>query len=682
MSQFDVRVEDTAVVASRRDGETRVGTTGWQPTDATDAPALGNVPVDETRTGYAVELRPPGEALSVRGFDVDLGEHVDGLDAEGLDQQYHISGPVELPPGEYRAQVLGRNVRLYLRFDATDAVDVTSEDDDVRVRFADPTAVTVGVRFEAAVPRDAVQVPPTTEGLARAVSTFPATLRTVGPDRSWPTFRPHPPRVEFGDTVDLGGLPERTPETGIEVAVPDRTAAVLTVTPLSYYLGASVTVEDRERPLVRAPAAGVSRALPAAPDLGRAVAALLHRVHRLDCLVRSAGPHGVERKEERLLAERGVDPDLDPERCYEVSAAERLARYLQADDAVPAAYPPLAQAVVLPDTVRAGRALPHVADRLAAVYTPPVDPPGERVGRPLTVGHETVAWPASGPGGERLLYWAAGEPPWASGDADRPACASTGPVAALERTPVGGNDRIDALVIERAGDPSPATAVETRTAEVEAETAVRRLVDPDRERLRAALREPTDLVVAVPGATDGEALAAAVEDADADVQVGVVAAADPRGAATALVEAGAGAAVGVPREEGADAAALVAGFLVHGGSAADAALLARRHGDADAVVVGDPARPVSSVMSTTLNCSYLFENGSVTSESVSLSMVEGGVFSVWGPTGGGESGVMGTPLKRSIGDDLQAELRQAGVFFYDGRVYWPSEHRSLLNPAV
>lgn len=680
MESFEVAVEDTAVVARHGDRVVRLPTTGWSPTD--DAPAVGDVPLDETRAGRVTGLRLPDVSPQVAALDRDVGDDVEQFDADAAGTGYDMSTSGSLPPAEYRLYFSSERIRVYLRFDAAGVVECArdGDHDGWTVRFGRPTAVRVGVRSMVDRPGETVRVPATVEGLARAVSTFRTGLRTTGPDRSWPTYRTHPPRVEFTDgAVDLAGLPAAGPHTGVTLAVPRQASTLLAAAPLVYYLGATVTVETRDRPVLRAPTADYRRSFSAGPAHQREFARLLYRTHRLDYLVRAAGPHGSDGKEERLLADRGIDPGaaLDREACYEAGVAERLARYAAVDADVLSVFPAWSRATVLPPEVRAGRALPYLSVAPEAVYTPRAVEGVERsapwAGSPPLAGDEALVWPRPGPEGERLLCWAADGtvddrgPGWFAatpGDRVRDRPENTGTVEVL----VAAGDGVDPAAVEE--------YVAARGAETGLSTAVHRAGATATDQKRAT-GEPVDVLVYAGETPPGDALEGGV-----DAEIAVVSAPGARAAARGLVDGGVAAAVAVEAGPAAETGLVAAGLLCHGATAADAAWLAPRVGadSANVTAIGDGTRTLPGVGLGLFVC----ENDDTGATGHTYPNVEGGVGSLFDGVGReSEAGLFGLVLERSFQTDLQTELDEQDMpVVHDGDLYWPSEHAALLNPVV
>ncbi|MFC7167667.1 hypothetical protein [Halospeciosus flavus] len=234
------------------------------------------------------------------------------------------------------------------------------------VRFPERRRITIGFRSRIRAPGTTITVPETVEGLATAITHATSAHRTTGPDRSFPTMRRHPPKVEFGDGYDIpDAVVEQTPDTGIEVHVPPDMETVFAVAPLAYYLPAELTVEEGVIPHVRAPDLGLHYEL--GPDLLRAAPALLKRVFWLDCLVRDAGPHGMNVSEGELLDQL----DLDAEEAYAMDPDERLLEYLDAPyTLVKDELPEWHLAMHVEPTFEHARVLPFLLDRMSYIYPP------------------------------------------------------------------------------------------------------------------------------------------------------------------------------------------------------------------------------------------------------------------------------------------------------------------------
>ncbi|WP_435175094.1 hypothetical protein [Halorussus sp. AFM4] len=340
-------------VFDRTKTEVSIETDAWTPVE--DGYDIDR-PLDETVSGRVSELRLP-PAL-VKATELETGEeYTHGGDAD----------PLDLPPGEYLLN-LSLNVKTYLRFSGAATIAKTPDYNELHVSFPDPVPVTFGFRSHHEEPVDTVTVPPTPAGVATAVTHLSSSHKVTGPDRSYPTLRGHPPRIDLGDETDV---PDRVRDerfdVGIELVVPDSVEYAFVAAPLAYYLQAELRVEDRRRPVLRAPESGVDRRFGSLPRFQHEAAALLRRTFFMDCLVRNAGEYSWDLAELSLLD----DVDVDAAATYAASPAEQLATYLDApyeriDDDLPEWH--LAMHV----TPRAENAasLPYFLDKLSLVYLP------------------------------------------------------------------------------------------------------------------------------------------------------------------------------------------------------------------------------------------------------------------------------------------------------------------------
>ncbi|WP_226010091.1 hypothetical protein [Halomicrobium salinisoli] len=290
------------------------------------------------------------------------------VSAIGFTARYPVDAATELPEGEYL---------LRCRPDAPSTVDGTAcvrftgpatvepTDSEVAVSFSDSTTVTLGVGWDSDADRGSITVAPTPDGVATAVTAMASAHHTTAPARSHPSFRAAPPSIEVGDETTVPDrIESEIPETGIEFRVPRSLDAVFVAAPLAYYLGAEVIPEDRERPLLAAPSAGVRREFGGLPDFQGECADMLRRTFFLDCLTRRVSP-------ERDLLDPDGSPSLDPESVRSLSPADRLARYLEVpDEDLSSSLPDWhlsTYAAPEPDRVPC---LPHLLDRLSLIYLP------------------------------------------------------------------------------------------------------------------------------------------------------------------------------------------------------------------------------------------------------------------------------------------------------------------------
>jgi hypothetical protein len=222
--------------------------------------------------------------------------------------------------------------------------------------------VAVGFRERPPDP-PTVTVPATPSGVATAITHASSALGTLGPERSHPSRRSHPPLVAFGDRDVPAAVARDTPETGIEFHLPANLSTCSLAAPLAFYLGATVRVGDRSAPVLRVPATGLRRVFPAADAaFADAVSGLLRRLFLLDCLTR-------DRPGERLAGREALDRlGLDAARLRSLSPAERLTAHLAApldrlDD-----LPDWPLATYVDGGPRTARCLPHLLDRLSLVH--------------------------------------------------------------------------------------------------------------------------------------------------------------------------------------------------------------------------------------------------------------------------------------------------------------------------
>lgn len=341
--------------------EVRIGVDGWTPTPS--GPAIDRR-VDAAVAGTTGSLTFPEGAVSIES---------------AADRQWTTfddrAGPFELESGRHLVQV-ELSIGVYVAVTDPCTLSQCPDDGRFRLEFDGASAVTVGFRSHIDRPRDSVTVPRSLEGALAGVRVLSAAIDTAAPDKSYPTKRAHPPTLAFGDGVDVPGpVAERVTTTDITVSVPRSVGALLVTASLVYYLQAEVGFTDGESVRLDAPMLEASLDLGTGRSLEREVGDLLERVFYLDCLVRNAGPYGVDLRERDLLDRL----DLNAAELYERSAAERLASYLRVDYAAVAdRLPDWPLSTVVDPSLDTLRAVPYLLDRMSHIQLPDPDPVGKR----------------------------------------------------------------------------------------------------------------------------------------------------------------------------------------------------------------------------------------------------------------------------------------------------------------
>ncbi len=313
-------------------------------------------PVDETVVVTTDELRFPHAVVYASNI--------------GTNQQYELDPrgePLSLPHGEYIVDIDAR-IKTYLRFSGTATIHRTDDIETVVVSFPEQVRLVLGFRSRHEIPVETITVPETTDGLARAISHLHASQKTTSPDRTYPSLRGHPPRIETGSELNIPESVRRdVTESGVELLVPPTYEALYVTAPLVYYLHATVRPTDCETPRLRLEESEEDHRLSPMPALEDEIEQLLRKVFFLDCLVRNVGPFGTSLSELSLLDTLEIDSD----HLYGRSIRDRLARYLEVPyQAVEHRLPEWHLATYVDPTPANAETLPFLLDRMSLISTP------------------------------------------------------------------------------------------------------------------------------------------------------------------------------------------------------------------------------------------------------------------------------------------------------------------------
>jgi hypothetical protein len=312
-------------------------------------PELFPLPVDDAVSFEAGSFSVPAySSVSVR---TDDGDFVARLDE-----------PMELPRGSYCVEITGTTKALVRAADVALSTTGMADSGPVDVEFDRPTTVSVGARSLHTRPEATITVPDDPAALAEAVSVLGSSIKEFSPERSWPTLRGYPPRIERGDALDIPS-PLTRPDTGIEVVVRPEYADIYRLSTLSYYLGARMVVGDS--PAIRLDTGYVETLPTEGVALENRAEELLRTWFFLDTLARTEGYVPSNRYEYEQV---GPKLPFYPPNLAETSMSERLMEYLEVEPATVEPHAPdwPTEAVLRPGHASA-ELLPHLAHVLAPI---------------------------------------------------------------------------------------------------------------------------------------------------------------------------------------------------------------------------------------------------------------------------------------------------------------------------
>ncbi|WP_320443096.1 hypothetical protein [Halosolutus halophilus] len=223
------------------------------------------------------------------------------------------------PRGEYTLD-LSTSMKVYVQ--SNSGIHIYSDMNRTYISFEDPTSTIIGARSYHTRPAETITTTRDPADVMTAVSAFGSALKTTTPERSYPTLRGHPPALELGDELHIPAAIDR-PRTGIRIEVPPELGRVFVVTPLAYYLGASVTPGPDPKLVTDT---GYTHQLEKNGEFESTVERALKQLFLLDCVVRTEGMTPLS-----LHERQAVEPvlDFDPAEAYEHPLAEQVEMFLE-----------------------------------------------------------------------------------------------------------------------------------------------------------------------------------------------------------------------------------------------------------------------------------------------------------------------------------------------------------------
>ena len=347
---------------------------------------------------------PVDRAVSFEAERIDIPEYASVIvrDVDG-DHVARLNEPMEFSRGSYCIEVNGETKATLRVTDVEIHASGAAGPDPITLSFDRPRTVSIGGRSLHTRPEATVTVPDDPVALAEAVSVLGSSIKEFTPERSWPTLRGYPPRIERGDSLDIPS-PLTAPETGVEVVVRPTYEDVYRLSTLSYYLGARMTIGDA--PAIRLDT-GYEERLPTEDRaLEERVTELFKTWFFLDTLARMEGYIPSDRYEYDAV---GGELLFYPPNLADLSMSERLMEYLEVDSETVAPHAPTWSTVAtLRPMPAAAELLPHLSRLLAPVRvrgttdSPPSDAP---IGLATTGWTDSAVGPDPNPQADSVPAW-------------------------------------------------------------------------------------------------------------------------------------------------------------------------------------------------------------------------------------------------------------------------------------
>ncbi|WP_252700440.1 hypothetical protein [Natronosalvus vescus] len=303
-------------------------------------------PIERSTMGFSlpdsVTLEPANADAFYFPVDTAVRFETSLIECEGLHDIHVWTGdgefvaestngePLFLPHDTYLFDLTGP-IKTYFQVDGP--LQVLSDGGRSSIAFGGETTVTLGIRSFHDNPAGEIVVDDDPYTLLEAIPFLATSLKTLSPERSFPSMRGHPPRLVRRDSTPEEPLTAdlEKPDTGIHLEVPPTFRHLYPIAPLAFYLGADVLPASQPRLRTQSQRLHL-RSIHEEYDT--AVSRLLQHVFFLDCLTRTEGYFQVplhERQQfELALRHSREGPDeLDFAELYDLPIAERVDRYLE-----------------------------------------------------------------------------------------------------------------------------------------------------------------------------------------------------------------------------------------------------------------------------------------------------------------------------------------------------------------
>ncbi|QRV16683.1 hypothetical protein JMJ58_07375 [Haloterrigena salifodinae] len=270
--------------------------------------------------------------ITTDGFSISSSNVVYVRDSDWtLIDEVRLNERLDLPKKEYIIDI-STGIKLYVT--AASKVRIQNEKKKTAIEFGRATPVTVSARSHHTSPATTITTTAAPTDIMDAISMFGSALKTIGPERSYPTLRGHPPTITVDNELDIPD--ELTlPDTGVRIEVPPTLRHVFVVAPLAYYLAAKVVPGSSPRLVTDS---GFSFSLESNDEFDTMISRVIQHIFLLDCIVRTEGTTPIqlyERQELESVLEFNI------EEIYGQPLENQLKAYLSTPFAKVAPYIPV-----------------------------------------------------------------------------------------------------------------------------------------------------------------------------------------------------------------------------------------------------------------------------------------------------------------------------------------------------
>lgn len=265
---------------------------------------------------------------------------------------------VALSDGKYNIEFASAPMKLYMSVEGS--VQLRRDDQELYISVSS-NRVTIGVRSFHENPAGTVCIGEDPEDLMKGVSLLGSALKTLSPERSFPTLRGHPPLIQLGDSFTAPPEIER-PDVDIQIVVPPTRKNIFSVASLAYYLGAEVVPGSGSSSRI---IAGGAEYPISQGRFEQEVNRLLRQLVFLDCITRTEGYYQIDLYE-RQEVEKHLS--LPWQELYDCPIEERTRTYLDIEyDTVEPYIPTWGLTADLSPQLTNVQALPFLANDLALI---------------------------------------------------------------------------------------------------------------------------------------------------------------------------------------------------------------------------------------------------------------------------------------------------------------------------
>lgn len=270
-----------------------------------------------------------------------------------------------LPEGNHLIKI-ENYISTYLRTNSS--VEISrNEKGELLIKFPKKTDSTLGFKARNDQPKKSISVHPSCLGVSQAINKISLDEK-IGPERSFPSIRDHPPLFKINTQNDPDSEIISTRDNSSKLLeLPNSIDYVFTAATFAYYTNSTIILIKDTKPRLVDKKENILYEFDEFPKFPEQICLLLKKIFDLDCLTREEGKYKSNVIEKRIANKL----NYNLKSLYQSTPLERFKKYLSIDyDEIDGIFPQWHYTICIDSSIENITSLPYIINKLSYAIQP------------------------------------------------------------------------------------------------------------------------------------------------------------------------------------------------------------------------------------------------------------------------------------------------------------------------